>query len=144
MGWGQLKLSAGLLAGLALAACATAPAEAPVQPLALCQTMVAGDSDLAERLDRNGADMDDFCACFLTVEAGLDAETRADTYTLMRKVIEMRAGTDRTVEDVAELLEDDRDGSLYGITEERMKRGAQPVEDSLTKARRDLASCRVS
>jgi hypothetical protein len=143
MGLGQLKLSAGLLAGLALAACASAPVEVPVQPLALCQTMVAGDSGLADRLARDGADLGDFCACFVTVEAGLDEDTRADTYALMKKIIQMRDGTDRSVEDVAELLEDDRDGSLYGIPEEHLKRGAQPVEDSLTKARRDRASCRT-
>jgi hypothetical protein len=143
MGWGVLKLSAGLLAGVALAACASAPAEEAVQPLALCQTMVTGDSGLADRLARDGADLSDFCACFVTVEAGLDADTRADTHALMRKIIEMREGTDRSTEDVAELLEDDRDGSLYGIPEEHLKRGAQPVEDSLTRARRDRASCRT-
>ena len=142
-GWGNPLSSAGLLAGLMLGACASAPVAEPVQPLALCQKLAAGDADLAERLARDGADTDDFCACFLSVEAGLDEEGRADTFALMHKVIEMREGTDRTTEDVAELLEDDRDGSLYGFPETRLKRGAQPLENALTKARRAPASCRV-
>lgn len=145
MGWGNLKSSASLLAGLALAACASAPVGEPVtqaeNPLALCQKMTADDAGLAERLARDGADLNDFCACFVTVEAGLDAETRLHTFALMRKTIEMRDGTGRTTEDVAELMEDDRDGSLYGFPEEYLKQGAQPLEDSLTRARRDPASC---
>ena len=144
MGWGNLKTSASLLAGLALAACASTQADAPMQPLALCQTMVAGDAELEARISRRGANLDDLCACFVQIEAELDEDTRADTYVLMMKVIEMREGTGRSTEDVAELLEDDRDGSLYGLPEERMKRGAQPVEDAMSKARRDSESCRTS
>nr|WP_321359535.1 hypothetical protein [uncultured Hyphomonas sp.] len=145
MGWGKWKTSASLLAGLALAACASTPAEEPaVQPLELCQQMSAGDTGMAERLAWDGADLDDFCACFVTIEAGLDEETRLQTFALMRKVIEMREGTGRTSEDVAELLEDDRDGSLYGFPEEALKQGAQPIEDSLTRARRNPQSCRAS
>jgi hypothetical protein len=144
MGWGKLKTSASLLAGLALAACASTPAEAPVDPLALCQTMVSGDDELLARISSRGASLDDLCACYVQIEAGLDEETRADNHALMAKVIEMREGTGRSTEDVAELLEDDRDGSLYGLTEERMKNGAQPVEDAMSKARRDPASCRAS
>mgnify|MGYP003674755683 FL=1 len=145
MGWENLKLSAGLLAGLILSACASAPVEEPaVQPLELCQKMSADDAGLAERLARDGADLDDFCACFVTIEAGLDADTRLQTFALMRKVIEMREGTGRTSEDVAELLEDDRDGSLYGIPEGALKQGAQPIEDSLTRARCNPQSCRAS
>ncbi|HAE25571.1 MULTISPECIES: hypothetical protein [Hyphomonas] len=144
MGWGNLKLSAGLLAGLILSACASAPAEPAVQPLELCQKMSADDAGLVERLARDGADLDDFCACFVTIEADLDADTRLQTFALMRRVIEMREGTGRTTEDVAELLEDDRDGSLYGIPEGALKQGAQPIEDSLTRARRNPQSCRAS
>jgi hypothetical protein len=59
-------------------------------------------------------------------------------------VIEMREGTGRSTEDVAELLEDDRDGSVYGFPEEALKQGAQPIEDSLSRARHDPASCRAS
>lgn len=144
MGWGKWKTSASLLAGLALAACASTPAEPAVQPLELCQQMSAGDTSMAERLAWDGADLGDFCACFVTIEAGLDEETRLQTFALMRKVIEMREGTGRSTEDVAELLEDDRDGSLYGIPEEALKQGAQPIEDSLSRARHDPASCRAS
>ncbi len=144
MGWGNLKTSASLLAGLALAACASTPADAPMQPLALCQTMVSGDAELEARISRRGANLEGLCACYVQIEAGLDEDTRADNYALMMKVIEMREGTGRSTEDVAELLEDDRDGSLYGLPEERMKRGAQPVQDAMSKARRDPESCRRS
>ena len=148
MGWEKRKSSAGLLAGLALAACASAPVGEPVartdKVLALCEKMTADDAGLTERLARDGADLEDFCACFVTIESGLDGETRLHTFALMRKVIEMREGTDRTTEDVAELLEDDRDGSLYGIPEDFLKQGAQPIEDSLSRARRDPESCRAS
>jgi hypothetical protein len=144
MGWGQLKLSAGLLAGFALAACASTPEEAAKDPLVMCEAMSAGDEDLAGRLSRSGSEPGDFCACFVQIETGLDAGTRAETYALMSKVIDMRAGTDRSTEDVAELLEDDRDGSLYGFPEERLKRGAQPIEDALSRARRNPESCRAS
>ena len=148
MGWGKLKTSASLLAGLALAACASTPVEEPARQtdnvLAICQKMTADDVGLTERLARGGADLDDFCACFVTLEAGLDGETRLHTIALMTKIIEMRDGTDLTTEDVAELIEDDRDGSLYGFPEEFLKQGAQPLEDSLTKARRNPESCRAS
>ena len=148
MGWGKWNTSASLLAGLALAACASTPVEEPVtradKVRAMCQKMTADDAGLAERLARDGADLDDFCACFVTVEAGLDGEARLHTIALMTKIIEMRDGTDLTTEDVAELMEDDRDGSLYGFPEEYLKQGAQPLEDSLSRARHDPASCCAS
>ena len=144
MGWRKLKTSASLLAGLALAACASTPADPGARPLALCQAMISGDADLEARISSRGATTDDLCACFVQIEAGLDEETRADTYAVMNTVIEMREGKDLSTEDVAELMEDDRDGSRYGLTEERMKRGAQPIEDAMTKARRDPESCRAS
>lgn len=144
MRWGKRKTSASLLAGFVLAACASTPAEQAVHPLALCQTMVSGDTQLELRITNRGATLDDLCACYVQIEAGLDEETRADNHALMTKIIEMRDGTRLSTEDVAELMEDDRDGSLYGFTEERMKRGAQPVEDAMSKARSDPASCRAS
>ncbi|MEZ6002447.1 hypothetical protein [Hyphomonas sp.] len=139
-----MKTSASLLAGLALAACASTPEDASARPLALCQAMVTGDTQLELRINNRGATMDDLCACYVQIEAGLDEETRADNHALMTKIIEMREGSDLSTEDVAELMEDDRDGSLYGLTEERMKRGAQPVEDAMSKARRDPESCHAS
>lgn len=148
MGWGKLKTSASLLAGFALAACASTPVEEPAtrtdKALAMCQKMTADDAGLTERLARDGADLDDFCSCFVIIEAGLDGEARLHTIALMTKIIEMREGTDLSTEDVAELMEDDRDGSLYGFPEEYLKQGAQPLEESLSRARRDPASCHPS
>jgi len=141
MGWGNLKLSAGLLAGLILSACASAPVEEAASPLAMCQVMSADDAGLAERLSPSGATLDDFCACFVTVQAGLDDAQRNETFALMSKITALRDGTDQTTEDIAELMEDDRDGAQYGFPEERFKYAAQPIEDSMTKARRDRASC---
>ena len=141
MAWGYLKLSAGLLAGLALAACASSPVEEPASPLAMCQAMAAGDTGLADRLSPSGATLDDFCACFVTVQADLDEATRTETFALMTKITGMREGTGRTTEDIAELMEDDRDGAQYGFPEARLKQAAQPIENAMTKARRDRASC---
>jgi len=141
MGWGSLKLSTGLLAGLALAACAGTPVEKASSPLAMCQAMTAGDAGLSERLARDDATLDDFCACFVRVDAGLDAAQRDETYALMSLITGMRQDGDRTTEDVAELMEDDRDGAQYGFPEPRFKQAAQPIEDALSMARRDRASC---
>ncbi len=139
-----LTFSAGLLAGLALAACASAPVDEPASPLAVCQAMSANDAGLTGRLSSSGATVEDFCACFVTVSAGLDDATRTDTFALMSAITGMREGTGRTTEDVAELMEDDRDGAQYGFPEERFKRAAQPFEDSMTRARRDRSSCAAS
>lgn len=115
-----------------------------VKVLSLCEKMSADDAGLTARLARDGANIDDFCACFVATEAGLDGETRLHTFALMTKIIEMREGTGLSTEDVAELMEDDRDGSLYGFPEEYLKWGAQPIEDALSRARRDPGSCRTS
>jgi hypothetical protein len=77
----------------------------------------------------------------VTVQAGLDDAQRTETFALMSKITALRDGTDQTTEDIAELMEDDRDGAQYGFPEERFKYAAQPIEDSMTKARRDRASC---
>jgi len=140
-----LARAAALISAAAFAsACASAPVEQAQSPLAMCQALTSGDQDLEDRLARSNASLEDFCTCFVAVEAGIDEDTRADMQALMATIMDMREGTGRSTEDVAELMEDDRDGSLYGFPEERLKRGAQPIEDALSRARRDPESCRAS
>lgn len=127
-----------------LSACASAPEtpQAAADPAAVCHALFDTDADIQQSLVRSGADGDVLCACFASELAALDAAGQADVLALSAKLIEVRDALGfATVEEVVELMEDDRDGAEYGFATDRLKAGGEPIEEAILRAERNPAGC---
>ena len=145
-GWGRAAALAG--AAALMTGCVDVPDTAttvaePADPRAVCHALFDTDVELQAMLMKAGSDGYALCACYTDEHAALDADGQATMIALSEKLIAMRAANGyASVEEAVELMEDDRDGAVYGFPWDRLKAGGEPIEEAIGRARRDPAGCK--
>lgn len=99
-----------------------------------CNGMLGNDPEVTGDLTEDGKTLDDYCSCYATAAMAESDANRAAIIKVTETFASLREERNLGVEAVAEMIENDRAGDAYAVTEVEFKTTGKFVDT----VRRDL------